>query len=84
VRYCGIAIRNRAILYVFPNSVRRILLNVPEDQESPCDERLRLSRAVVDAGNIVYMATMPDKLTARAAERIAIKALDAHRETHGC
>jgi hypothetical protein len=53
--------------------------------EAPCAEKLRLSKAVVKAVEVVYNVKTPEgKMKARAAEREAVKALDEHRKQHGC
>ncbi len=50
----------------------------------PCEERLRLERAVIVAIQGLYAAESTARDSARIAERNAVKALQDHIELHGC
>ena len=50
----------------------------------PCEERLRLERAVIVAIEGWYAAESTARDSARIAERNAVKALQEHIELHGC
>jgi hypothetical protein len=50
----------------------------------PCEERLRLERAVIVAMQGLYAAESTARGSARIAERTAVKALQDHIELHGC
>lgn len=56
-----------------------------DQAQTPCAEKLRLSDAVAKAGEAVYTAkTANQEIIARAAQRAAVAALDAHRKQHRC
>ena len=58
---------------------------MPQVGQAACNDKLKLSQAVVRAVEAIYNAETPQaKIVARAAERAAIGALDAHRKEHGC
>ena len=50
----------------------------------PCEERLRLERAVIVAIQGLYAAESTARGSARIAERNAVQALQDHIELHGC
>ena len=50
----------------------------------PCEERLRLERAVIVAIQGLYATESTARGPARNAERDAAKALQDHVELHGC
>jgi hypothetical protein len=55
------------------------------NQETACAEKLRLSEAIAKAIKAIYTANSPEeKIAALAAERDAVRALNAHQEQHGC
>ena len=53
-------------------------------EQPPCEERVKLERAVSAAMDAVYAAKGEDRIVARALERDAAKALTLHVRAHGC